>query len=154
MKKLIEYINESLVCEAKDVWSTKATEKAEFIKILDATFSDLKNDRIYSLDNKEDCKKIYGVFKEKSGIAYEQIPVIATIIIKRGLTKLAETAASPKIRPPIIPIVEPIGDGTLRLASRINSNETSIIKISNIIGNGIASLEFAIANKSSDGMSS
>lgn len=27
-------------------------------------------------------------FKEKSGIAYEQIPVTATIIINRGVTKL------------------------------------------------------------------
>ena len=34
--------------------------------------------------------------KEKSGIAKEQIAVIATIIIKIGLTKFALTEASPK----------------------------------------------------------
>ena len=33
---------------------------------------------------------------EKSGIAKEQIPVIATIIINIGLTKFALTAASPQ----------------------------------------------------------
>ena len=33
--------------------------------------------------------------REKSGIANEQIAVIATIIIKIGLTKFALTAASP-----------------------------------------------------------
>ena len=33
---------------------------------------------------------------EKSGIAKEDIAVIATIIIKIGLTKFALTAASPK----------------------------------------------------------
>lgn len=33
---------------------------------------------------------------EKSGIAKEQIAVIATIIIRIGLTKFALTAASPK----------------------------------------------------------
>lgn len=39
-------------------------------------------------------------FNEKSGILNEQIAVIATIIINIGLTKLALTAASPKIKPP------------------------------------------------------
>ena len=34
--------------------------------------------------------------KEKSGIAKDEIAVIATIIIKIGLTKFALTAASPK----------------------------------------------------------
>ena len=34
--------------------------------------------------------------KEKSGIANEQIAVIATIIIKIGLTKFALTADSPQ----------------------------------------------------------
>ena len=33
---------------------------------------------------------------EKSGIAKEEMAVIATIIIRIGLTKFAETAASPK----------------------------------------------------------
>jgi len=51
--------------------------------------------------------------REKSGTAKEQIPVIATIIINIGLTKLALTAASPNIRAPTIPIAGPIGFGTL-----------------------------------------
>ena len=38
--------------------------------------------------------------KEKSGIAKEHIPVIATIIIKIGLTRFAETAASPNTKAP------------------------------------------------------
>ena len=76
---------------------------------------------------------------------------MATIIINNGLTKLAETAASPNIKPPIIPIVEPIGEGTLRLASRINSNDTSIISISNITGNGIDFLIDEIAKTRSVG---
>ncbi len=41
--------------------------------------------------------------KELSGIAKEQIPEKATIIISIGLTIFAETAASPNIRAPIIP---------------------------------------------------
>ena len=40
---------------------------------------------------------------ELSGIANADIPVNATIIIRIGLTILAETAASPKISAPIIP---------------------------------------------------
>lgn len=41
--------------------------------------------------------------KEKSGIAKEAIPVIATIIIKIGLTIPALTAACPKTNAPTIP---------------------------------------------------
>lgn len=41
--------------------------------------------------------------KEKSGIAKEQIPVSATIIIKIGLTIPAETAACPNTKAPTIP---------------------------------------------------
>ena len=41
--------------------------------------------------------------KALSGIANEQIPAEAIIIIRIGLTILAETAASPKISAPIIP---------------------------------------------------
>ncbi len=40
---------------------------------------------------------------ELSGIANADIPTKATIIIRIGLTILAETAASPRIRAPIIP---------------------------------------------------
>lgn len=41
--------------------------------------------------------------KEKSGIAKEEIPVMATIIIKIGLTIPALTAACPKTKAPTIP---------------------------------------------------
>ena len=40
---------------------------------------------------------------ELSGMAKADIPTKATIIIRIGLTILAETAASPSIRAPIIP---------------------------------------------------
>lgn len=53
-----------------------------------------------------------------------------------------------------IPIVCPSGAGTLIPDSLINSNEISIIKISNIIGNGTLALEATIANSSSVGTSS
>ena len=91
---------------------------------------------------------------EKSGILNEQIAVIDIIIIKTGLTKFALTAASPSIIPPTIPIVGPIGDGTLIPASRINSNETSINKISNIVGNGTVSRAASMVKSNSVGNSS
>jgi len=53
-----------------------------------------------------------------------------------------------------IPIVCPKGPGTLIPDSLINSNEISIIKISNITGNGTLFLEAIIANKNSVGISS
>ena len=59
-----------------------------------------------------------------------------TIIIKIGLTIPASTAAWPSIRAQTIPIVCPTGDGTRILASRISSNDNSIIRISKSIGNG------------------
>ena len=54
----------------------------------------------------------------------------------------------------IMPIVEPIGDGTLRLASRISSKDISIIKSSTMIGKGIDFLIEEMANASSVGRSS
>ena len=57
--------------------------------------------------------------KEKSGIAKEEIPVIATTITKTGLTIPAETAACPKTKAPTILIVVPIGEGTRKPASLI-----------------------------------
>ena len=51
-------------------------------------------------------------------------------------------------------IVGPIGVGTLRPASLINSNEISINKISNITGKGTVFLEAAIVNSNSVGRSS
>ena len=43
--------------------------------------------------------------KEKSGIENSDTAVTATIITKIGLTILADTAASPKIKAPTMPIV-------------------------------------------------
>lgn len=74
-------------------------------------------------------------------MAKDAIPVIATTMIKIGLTILALTAACPKTKAPTIPIVGPIGEGTLNPASRISSKEISISKISKIIGNGTFSLD-------------
>ena len=45
--------------------------------------------------------------KEKSGIENSETAVTAIIITKIGLTILAETAASPRINAPTIPIVCP-----------------------------------------------
>ena len=89
--------------------------------------------------------------KEKSGIAKEEIPVIATTIIRIGLTIPALTAASPKIKAPTIPIVEPIGEGTLKPASLISSKENSISKSSKSIGKGTFSLADNIEKSSSVG---
>lgn len=88
---------------------------------------------------------------EKSGIANDAIPVNATIIINIGLTMFALTAACPKTRAPTIPMVGPIGDGTLKPASLISSNDTSMIIISNITGNGTISLVLNMEYNSSVG---
>lgn len=48
----------------------------------------------------------------------------------------------------------PSGAGTLTPDSRINSSDTSIIKISKIIGNGTLLLDATIAKSSSVGISS
>ena len=93
-------------------------------------------------------------FSEKSGMLNEQIAVIATIIIKIGLTKLALTAASPKISPPTIPMVGPMGEGTRTPASRISSNDISINSISKMTGNGTVSRAASIVKRSSVGRSS
>ena len=74
----------------------------------------------------------------------EDIPVIATTIIKIGLTIPALTAASPKIKAPTIPMVGPIGEGTLKPASLISSKENSNNSISTIIGKGTLLLEDSI----------
>ena len=80
--------------------------------------------------------------------------MIATIIIEIGLTILALTAASPKTNAPTIPIVEPIGAGTLIPASCISSNANSIKIISNSIESGTACLEEIIENSNSVGINS
>lgn len=51
-------------------------------------------------------------------------------------------------------MVCPRGEGTLTPDSLINSKEISIIKSSNITGNGTLRLEATIANRSSVGISS
>ncbi len=45
--------------------------------------------------------------KEKSGIENSDTAVTATIIMRIGLTILADTAASPRIKAPTIPMVCP-----------------------------------------------
>ena len=84
---------------------------------------------------------------EKSGIANEAIPVMATIIINIGLTILALTAACPKTNAPTIPMVGPIGDGTLKPASLINSKDISITIISKITGKTIQVSDILELNK-------
>ena len=79
---------------------------------------------------------------------------MATIIIKIGLTILALTAACPNTKAPTIPIVGPIGEGTLNPASLISSKEISITKISKIIGKGTFSREAKIENSNSVGSNS
>ena len=59
-----------------------------------------------------------------------------------------------KLKHRIIPIVGPIGVGILRPASRISSNEISIINISTMIGNGTEFLAEAIVNSNSVGINS
>ena len=63
----------------------------------------------------------------------------------------ALTAASPKIKAPIIPSVEPIGAGILSPDSRITSKDISMSKSSNIMGNGTFWRLANIENKSSVG---
>lgn len=87
-------------------------------------------------------------------MAKEEIPVIATTITKTGLTILAETAACPKTKAPTILIVVPIGEGTRKPASLINSKEISKIKISKITGKGTFSLDAKIENSKSVGNTS
>ena len=72
-------------------------------------------------------------------------------MIKIGLTIPALTAACPITKAPTIPIVGPIGEGTLKPASRINSNETSNTNNSKIIGKGTLAREARIENNNSVG---
>ena len=81
----------------------------------------------------------------------ELIPVIATIMINIELTIPALTAAWPRTMAPTIPRVGPIGDGTLSPASLIISNEISINKSSNMIGNGTLCLLAKIEKSNSVG---
>lgn len=111
-----------------------------------------KNPSAYPRKMNKNLRILIEKLKDKSGIANEEIDVIETIIIKIGLTILAETAACPKIKAPTIPSVGPIGEGTLSPASRISSKENSIINISKIIGNGTDCLEATIAKRSSVGI--
>ena len=72
-------------------------------------------------------------------------------MIKIGLTIPALTAACPITRAPTIPIVGPIGEGTLRPASRISSKEISRTNNSKIIGKGTLAREAKIEKSSSVG---
>ena len=71
-----------------------------------------------------------------------------------GLTKFALTAASPKIKPPTIPIVGPMGEGTRTPASLINSKDIYINKISKITGKGTVSRAASIVKSNSVGSNS
>ena len=110
-----------------------------------------KNPDIYPKRINKNLKYLKWKPKEKSGIAKEDIPVRATIIIKIGHTIFALTAACPKTNAPTIPIVGPTGEGTLKPASLINSKDISIINNSNIIGNGTFSRDAKIEYNSSVG---
>ena len=74
------------------------------------------------------------------------------MIINIWLTIPALTAAWPKTKAPTIPRVGPIGEGTLKPASLIISNEISIVKISKIIGNGTLCLDDNIEYNNSVGI--
>ena len=69
----------------------------------------------------------------------EEIAVAATTITMIGLTIPADTVACPMIKPPTIPIAEPIGLGNLNPASRKISIAISINNPSIIAGNGTPS---------------
>ena len=84
-------------------------------------------------------------------MAKEAVPVMATTIIKIGLTIPALTAACPITKAPTIPIVGPIGDGTLKPASRINSKDNSSTNNSKIIGKGTLAREAKMENNNSVG---
>ena len=82
------------------------------------------------------------------GIASEQSAETATTTTVIGLTRLAETAASPMISPPTIPIVPPSGPGMRTPASRISSKANSIRRISRMPGNGTPFRASANASRS------
>lgn len=110
-----------------------------------------KNPRVEPKIVNINCTILQWKLKEKSGIVNEAIAVTAITIIKIGLTILASTADCPIKIAPTIPIVGPIAEGTRNPASRINSNDTLIIRTSDKIGKGISFLADIIENRSSVG---
>ena len=76
---------------------------------------------------------------------------MATTIIKIGLTIPALTAACPMTSAPTIPMVGPIGEGTLKPASRISSKDVSKTNSSKMIGKGTLAREAKIENNNSVG---
>ena len=69
-------------------------------------------------------------------MAKDDTVVRATMIIIKGLTIPASTAAWPIISPPTIPTVVPMGPDILVPDSLKSSNTNSIIKASKTAGNG------------------
>ena len=69
-----------------------------------------------------------GTENSSLGIAKELSALNATTTTVIGLTRFADTAASPMIRPPTMPMVPPSGPGIRTPASRISSNAISISK--------------------------
>ena len=84
-----------------------------------------------------------GAENSSFGIARAESAVIATTTTTTGLTRFAETAACPIIRPPTIPIVPPSGPGARTPASLTLSNAISINNVSIRPGNGTPLLAFA-----------
>ncbi len=75
-----------------------------------------------------------------TGSAKEARAVKATITTIIGLAIPADTAASPTIKPPTIPMVFPSGPGILIPASRRSSKENSINNVSIVTENGTVAL--------------
>ena len=95
--------------------TTKKDNRNFFINSLKKNiFSKLSN---FEFDIIDDYYRMFIIPKN------DDIDDIAIIIIIIGLTIFALTAACPKIRPPTIPSIEPIGPGILTPASLIISNE-------------------------------
>ena len=78
-------------------------------------------------------------------------PAMETTIIEIGLTIFASTADCPRIRPPIIPRVEPTAPGTRTEASLMSSNASSIKTNSTTSGNGTTSRLASMASSKSVG---
>ncbi|MPN28106.1 hypothetical protein SDC9_175545 [bioreactor metagenome] len=84
----------------------------------------------------------------------EARPVKAMTTTVTGLTRLADTAACPKMMAPTIPMVDPSKPGMRKPASRMSSKANSISSNSPTEGNGTRSLAPAMAKIISVGKAS
>ena len=98
------------------------------------------------------CRTERALEMEGEGAANAPRAEIETIMINRGLAILALTADWPRIRPPTIPKVEPIGSGTRIEASFMSSKARTIIISSRTVGKGICFRLASIARSKSVGM--